>query len=147
MDKKSKFNFDPERLVRKSKQDLVSLEIDHRSSLQAFEQFWEEQAKQEEYEKQKKERYQLDVLNTLKNIEANTAYLQEMRDLLVENREFQQEILEIHTGILELAASPNEETAKTKYRQLLDKARNFTGDVETMGKLMKYVTDTYQMFS
>ncbi|WP_406945774.1 hypothetical protein ACJA3J_05860 [Halobacillus sp. SY10] len=93
---------------------------------------------------EEKERYKKDVLNTLKNIESNTLYLKEMHVIVKENTQHQEEILKIYNQMFEMATANDKNEARTKYRKALDTAKNFTGDIETTGKLMKLIQDAYE---
>ncbi len=91
--------------------------------------------------KNEKERlYKQAVVDALKGIEKNTANLTEIVSLLHYSNEKQDEIFNIIMEILSIAKSENQEKAESKYRQVMNRISNFTGDVEQIQKLMSFLT-------
>lgn len=94
----------------------------------------------EEYE------YRQEFLQTLKNIETNTAGLQDITLLLSKSLGNQEEILAYLTEALAISTSTTTEEAESKWRQLMNKASNLTADVETIQKLNGFANTIYKLF-
>lgn len=91
----------------------------------------------------KKEEYNQDVLNTLKNIEKNTGDISQLVSMLHTNSEKQVEILEIMKDIMAIGTSNTEEAAEGKYREVMNKITTTFEDAETMEKLLGYSKVVY----
>lgn len=83
-------------------------------------------------------RYKQDILDVLQGIEKNTANLNEIVTLIYFGNEKQEEIFNLLVEMLEIAKSNNLAEAESKYRNVMKKAADFTGDVETIKKLVGF---------
>jgi hypothetical protein len=86
-------------------------------------------------EKQEELEYREAVLKALQGIERNTALLSEISLLLQKNNERQDEIFQLIVEILEIMKSRTIEEAESKYRQVMRKINEFTGDFATIQTL------------
>lgn len=91
----------------------------------------------------KEENYKNEVLQTLKNIEANTVGLTEIIPLLSSNTSNQEKLLEVLTEALSIGTATTEAEARTKYRTFMDSASQTVEDVETMEKLLGFGKTIY----
>lgn len=87
-----------------------------------------------------------DVLQTLKNIEANTIGLNDIIPLISDNIEKQDEVLEFLKEALAISASETREEAESKWRKLLNKATQLTTDVETIQKLTSFTSTVLNVY-
>ncbi len=67
----------------------------------------------------------IEVLEVLKRIEMNTAYLKDVVDLLNTNNDHQQELNEMVQDILNIAKTPDKKEAQTRYRSVMKKIGDF----------------------
>ncbi|NRG47335.1 hypothetical protein HRF87_21655 [Bacillus sp. CRN 9] len=107
----------------------------------------EEMGRIAEEKERKESEYKLDVLNTLKGIEKNTAILSEMIVLLQKDNENQEEIFKVLVEILEIMKSSNEEEAASAYKKVMKKITTITEDASTIQTLIgigQTVYTTYQ---
>jgi len=103
-----------------------------------LEQLHEQMADLREKEKEEKTKYDQDVLETLKSIEKNTGDINQIISILHYSNGKQDEILEVMKEILAIGKATNEEEADTLYRNAMDKAQKFNGDVETITVFLGY---------
>lgn len=92
-----------------------------------------------------REKYAKDVLDTLKNIESNTANLTTIVNLIHNNNEKQNEIVEIITELLNLAKENNKAETESKFRKIMNKITTFTEDIETIVTLMSFAMTVYNV--
>ncbi len=92
---------------------------------------------------EKKEKYDQEVLNTLKNIEMNMANLASILNLIREGNEKQNEIYEIIVELLALAKETNKQEIESKYRKIMNKITSFTDDIETMTTLATFAATVF----
>lgn len=95
---------------------------------------------------EREEKYKADVLQTLRNIEANTIGLNEIIPLLSGSIEKQDEILEFLKDSLAISASETTEEAEGKLRKILTKAGTLSTDIENIQKLTGFASTIYKMF-
>lgn len=88
----------------------------------------------------KKEQYEQDILNTLRQIEGNTANLTTLVNLIQTSNDNQGEILELISELLALAKEKDPEVVDSKYRKIMNKITTFTEDVNTMTTLISFGT-------
>lgn len=112
-----------------------------------FEKQKEAMIRSMEEKQRKEEKYKNDVLNALNRIIDNTANLTAVVQLLHENNEKQDEIFEIITDIMSIAKEKTKQDAETVYRRVLNRINSFTGDIETITKLLGYATTAYTVIS
>lgn len=86
----------------------------------------------------KKEKYENEVLETLKKIEGNTANLKTIVDLIQSSNETQSEVLVIINELLALAKEKDIEVVDSKYRIIMNKITTFTNDVNTITALSNF---------
>jgi hypothetical protein len=86
----------------------------------------------------KREDYNQDVLNTLKNIEKNTASLAEMINLLKESNVNQTELANIISEFMVIATVKDKDKANSLYRDVMDKLKFIASDADTFTKLTKF---------
>lgn len=96
---------------------------------------------------EREEKYKDEMLQTLKNIEANTTGLNEIVSLLSGSVEKQDEILEFLKDSLAIGASENREEAESKLRKMMNKATTLSTDIETIQKLSSFATTVFNMFT
>lgn len=101
--------------------------------------------KSAEESKKKKEQYDQDILNTLRQIEGNTANLTTIIKLIEDNNEIQGETYEIITELLALAMEKDKKVVEIKYRSIMNKITEFTEDVETITKLSGFAIAIYNI--
>jgi hypothetical protein len=99
-----------------------------------------------EIELRKKEAYDQEVLQTLKNIESNTVGLNEVIPLLSKSLGNQEEILNYLKEALSISASKTKEEAEGKWRTVMNKATQITTDVETIQKLHGFANTILKLF-
>jgi DNA repair exonuclease SbcCD ATPase subunit len=96
--------------------------------------------------RRKKEAYDQEVLQTLKNIENNTIGLNEVIPLLSKSVGNQEEILNYLKDSLSISASETKEEAESKWRAVMKQATLVTSDVETIQKLHGFANTILKMF-
>ncbi|AKS37404.1 hypothetical protein NP92_02790 [Anoxybacillus gonensis] len=128
--------------VPKIKLDLPYIEPRVQSTIISIKEiekaFKKKQEKEEEYKK--------DLLQTLKNIEANTVGLSEIVPLLSKSNESQEKIAELLKESLDIAASKSKEEAENKWRAIMNKANQLTTDVETIQKIHGFANTILSLF-
>lgn len=77
-------------------------------------------------------------ISLLKNIEANTANLTTLVNLISSNNDKQDEIINIITELFSLAKETDKDEALSKYRKVMKKINEFSGDADTLLKLSSY---------
>lgn len=92
------------------------------------------------------QKYDDDILQTLKGIEANTVGLNEIVPLISNSIGKQEEILEFLKEALAISASETREEAEGKWRKLLNKATQLTTDVETIQKLTSFTSTVLRVY-
>lgn len=103
--------------------------------------------KSAEESRKKKEQYDQDILNALRQIEGNTANLTTIIKLIEDNNEIQGETYEIITELLALAMEKDKKVVEIKYRSIMNKITEFTEDVETITKLSGFAIAIYNILS
>lgn len=103
--------------------------------------------KSAEESRKKKEQYDQDILNALRQIEENTANLTTIIKLIEDNNEIQGETYEIITELLALAMEKDKKVVEIKYRSIMNKITEFTEDVETITKLSGFAIAIYNILS
>lgn len=87
--------------------------------------------------------YKANVLDTLKNIEKNTAVLNELV-LLVRASNVQQETLtEVVSELLEIAKAKNQEEAASQYKKAMKRITDIVHDAESIGKMASIAGKIY----
>lgn len=87
---------------------------------------------------------QIESVEILKNIEANTEYLKTMVELVHENNTNQEEILNTIKQILDIASASNKQEVESKYKKIM---RNISDVAETganLATLTQLATTVYQ---
>ena len=87
---------------------------------------------------------QIESVEILKNIEANTEYLKTMIELIHENNTNQEEILNTIKQILDIASASNKQEVESKYKKIM---RNISDAAETganLATLTQLATTVYQ---
>ena len=87
---------------------------------------------------------QIESVEILKNIEANTEYLKTMIELVHENNTNQEEILNTIKQILDIASASNKKEVESKYKKIM---RNISNAAETganLATLTQLATTVYQ---
>lgn len=87
---------------------------------------------------------QIESVEILKNIEANTEYLKTMVELVHENNTNQEEILNTIKQILDIASASNKQEVESKYKKIM---RNISDAAETganLATLTQLATTVYQ---
>jgi Zn-dependent M32 family carboxypeptidase len=92
-----------------------------------------------------KMQYDQEVLKTLKNIERNTAGLNDVIPLLVRSVENQETIAELLKESIDIAASKTKEEAESKWRKVMDKANQLTADFETIKAIQGFATTVMEL--
>ncbi|WP_153465084.1 hypothetical protein [Sediminibacillus terrae] len=82
--------------------------------------------------------YEQAVLQTLQNIESNTADIGNLISVVQKNKENQEEVLEVLKSIMEITSVRTEEEADIKYREVMDKANKLNSDIQTIDSLITY---------
>lgn len=77
-------------------------------------------------------------ISLLKNIEVNTANLTTLVNLISSNNDKQDEIINIITELFSLAKETDKDEALSKYRKVMKKINEFSGDADTLLKLSSY---------
>lgn len=103
--------------------------------------------KSAEESRKKKEQYDQDILNALRQIEGNTANLTTIIKLIEDNNEIQGETYEIITELLALAMEKDKKVVEIKYRSIMNKITEFTEDIETITKLSGFAIAIYNILS
>lgn len=106
--------------------------------LQRMKQVQEDAIRSMAEEKQKEERYNQDVLNTLRNIEKNTGDISSLVSLVQSSGDKQDEIIYVLKKVMEISQAKTEEEADTLYRNVMDNANQLNEDVETATKLIGF---------
>lgn len=106
--------------------------------LQRMKQVQEDAIRSMAEEKQKEERYNQDVLNTLRNIEKNTGDISSLVSLVQSSGDKQDEIINVLKKVMEISQAKTEEEADTLYRNVMDNANQLNEDVETATKLIGF---------
>ncbi|WP_333593658.1 hypothetical protein [Anaerospora hongkongensis] len=87
--------------------------------------------------------YKTNILDTLKNIEKNTAVLNELV-LLVRASNVQQETLtEIVSELLEIAKAKNKDEAASQYKKAMKRITDVVHDAESIGKMASIAGKMY----
>lgn len=87
--------------------------------------------------------YKVDMLDTLKNIEKNTAVLNELV-LLVRTSNLQQESLtELVSELLEIAKAKNKEEAGSRYKKAMKRISDVVHDAESITKMASIAGQLY----
>lgn len=107
-------------------------------TMRNFEDSRKNMLKAAEEARRKKEQYDQDVLNTLKQIEGNTANLTAIINLIQKGNKNQEEIYNIIAGLLALAKEKDKEVVESKYRKIMNKITSFTDDVEAITTLTNF---------
>lgn len=89
---------------------------------------------------EKKERYDKEVLDTLKQIEGNTANLTTLVNLIQTSSDNQGEIIDIIAELLALAKEKDPGVISSRYKEIMNKITTFTEDVNTMTTLLGFGT-------
>lgn len=105
---------------------------------QKINQIQEDAQRQMDEAKQKEERYNQDVLNTLKNIEKNTGDISSLVSLVQSCGDKQDEIINVLKKVMEISQAKTEEEADSLYRNVMDNANQLNEDVETATKLIGF---------
>jgi Zn-dependent M32 family carboxypeptidase len=92
-----------------------------------------------------KMQYDQEVLKTLKNIERNTAGLNDVIPLLVRSVENQETIAELLKESIDIAASKTKEEAESKWRKVMDKANQLTADFETIKAIQGFANTVMEL--
>lgn len=100
-----------------------------------LEEAMEEINRDKEEKEQRDLEYKESVLNSLHGIEKNTALLTEMTLLLQRSNDKQDEIFKLIVEIMEIMKSTDKEEAESKYRTVMKKIGEFTGDFSTVQSL------------
>lgn len=87
-----------------------------------------------------KQRYDQEVLNTLKQIEGNTANLTKLVNLIQASNHNQGEIIELVSELLALAKEKELEVVNSKYREIMNRITTFTNDAQTIATLTGFAT-------
>lgn len=111
------------------------------------EEFHKSLMKSAEESKKKNEQYDQDILNTLRQIEGNTANLTTIIKLIEDNNEIQDETYEIITELLALTMEKDKKVVDIKYRSIMNKITEFTEDVEIITKLSGFAIAIYNILS
>jgi Mg2+ and Co2+ transporter CorA len=111
--------------------------------IQRMNRVMEEQQARVAEQHARKEEYNQDVLNTLKNIEKNTGDISQLVSMLHDNSEKQLEILDTMKEILSIGTANTEVEAESKYRKVMNKITTTFEDAETMEKLLGYSKVVY----
>ncbi|MDM8100926.1 hypothetical protein [Oceanobacillus oncorhynchi] len=90
--------------------------------------------------------YNQEVLQTLKNIESNTAGLNEVVHLLSTNVDKQDEILNLLKEALSISASKNKKEAESRWRKVMNRANQLTTDVENIQKIQGFANTIWQLY-
>ncbi|MEH7122126.1 hypothetical protein V7127_02655 [Bacillus sp. JJ1773] len=94
----------------------------------------------------RKNDYDQEVLQTLKEIKHNTAGLSEVISLLAKNNDNQEKIAEYLKEAIDIAASQTQEEAESKWRKVMNRATDVTTDVETIQKLHGFANTIMALF-
>lgn len=97
--------------------------------------------------REEEDQYKRDTLDILRNIEKNTAGLTEIISLIQESNENQQEVYSIITELLALAKESDGKELESKYRKVMKRISEFSGDVLTMQNLMNVGLTIYNITS
>ena len=90
--------------------------------------------------KEEEKIYWEESLRLLKNIEINTANLSTLVDLISSSNDRQDEIISIITELLSVAKETDKEKALSKYRRIMNKINEFSGDADLLIKLSSWGT-------
>jgi hypothetical protein len=116
-------------------QDLINRL--NNETIQQIRRYAPQQSLDERREQEDKDRKEM--IDILKSIDQNTAYLAVLVDLIHTTNENQNEIIEIIKEFFEIAkVKENPAEARTLYRQVMDKLHTVTDDGETIIKLVQF---------
>lgn len=90
--------------------------------------------------KKESQEAQIESLKVLRNIETNTAYLQNVVELLNVYNDNQSEIRNLITDIFNIAAAKDKKEADSLYRKTINKIGTVFSDAETIQKLVGLAT-------
>jgi hypothetical protein len=82
--------------------------------------------------------YRQEILNNLKSINQNTAYLFDILSLIKESNDKQEEIISIVSELLTLPTFQDKATVKSTYAKIMERIANLVGDIENIDKLYKF---------
>jgi len=85
-----------------------------------------------------KERYDSEVLETLKRIEQNTGDIAQIIALLQDNTVNQEKVLSLLSEINSIGVSKSEDDADGKYREIMKKVSQLEEDITAVDTLMGY---------
>lgn len=91
----------------------------------------------------KEEDYKRHILDTLINIEKNTADINQLIYILNDNTEKQTEILTVITEILSIGTAKTTDEAEGMYRKIMNKITQTFEDAETIEQLLGYSKIVY----
>ncbi len=100
---------------------------------------------QEEYEK--RETYIHEIIDSLKQIQNNTANLASLVTLINKSNENQDELIEIIVELLSIAKEKDKKEVDSGFRRILNKISTFNGDIETVKSLMTFATSVMVILS
>lgn len=137
-----------ERLKIAYPESLVNYQISNpfNATIKSMNEIQQRVAEQKEREKQEELEYRKAVLSALQGIEKNTAFLSEVTLLLQKNIGNQDELFQLLVEIMEIMKSKTNEEAESKYRLVMRKIGEFTGDIGTIQTLYGIGNTVFNVF-
>ncbi|CAM3870368.1 hypothetical protein [Mesobacillus thioparans] len=87
---------------------------------------------------QEKREFKEAVLTGINQVVENTINLNDMFVLMWANNEKQEEVHQLLVEIFGISKAQTEQEAESKYRQVMTKVNEFSGDIETLQKIRQY---------
>ena len=91
------------------------------------------------------EDYQTHCLEILQSIEANTAYLYTLVDLISKSNDKQDELLAILSEIMAIAKAKDKHNAESRFRKVVKRMSDTVKAGETVGKLFSFALTIYKI--
>lgn len=92
----------------------------------------------------KSQHAQIESVEILRNIEANTEYLKTMVELIHENNANQEEMLNTIKQILDIASASNKQEVESKYKKIMRNISNIAETGANLATLTQLATTVYQ---
>ena len=89
----------------------------------------------------------MELVEILKNIEANPEYLKNIVELIHENKANQEEILDTIKQIFDIASASNKKEAESKYKKVMRNINNVAETGANLATLTQLATMVYQFKS
>lgn len=155
MNKKSVFNSNllkgrPIKYPQAAKSQNVSLPAETIEKMRNVNDFFEDKKREEDKRNALSDHAnnaQIESLEILKDIEANTAYLKDMVEVMNSSNEKQDEMLAIYKEILSIITAKDKKEADSIYRRLMNKINEVTNDADNVAKLTTFAVTIFNLAS